>query len=138
MNDAESRTLLSIMMFGGDIEQLHADMKNTFIYSILDDRIDATFKGDICPLAKAFASQLAGSRPGTAVLFAAVLCELAEGGKRRVEIGDMVDAFPFHVPSEAVLEAAWDAQKYGEGPEAPDGRPYDNALDAAWAWRNSP
>ena len=134
MTEVESRTVIGIGLYYGNTEVLHEKMKQSFIYAILDSRIEQMFGGDICPLAKTFVAGLTGGNPGNAVLYAAVMCELSEGGTRRVEITDMINAFPYNVPSDKVLSSAWDSQK---GMTGPDGDRVDNALDHKWAWTDN-
>lgn len=132
MTEDESKTLMGVLFFNGDMQELHENMQSSFIYKIIDARIKATFNGEVSTLAKAFVTKLTGGSPGNAVLYTAVLCELSEGGTRPVGVSDLVNAFPFNVPAEAVLMAAWESQK---GITRND-RYHDNALDATWAWQD--
>ena len=143
MNEKESHLLIMLgmmdnrMMGAGDpahLNAIHEDaMRQSFTYRILTDRIAVTTAASVDVIARLFLAQLAEGSPGKAVLMAAVVAELSEDGTRKVTLDTVVKAFPWNVPSDDVMETAWQLQKS----KTYEGTYFDNALDGKWAWDTS-
>lgn len=132
MTTKESEFLLRIIMAGKQMDSLHDEMMACVPYAILHKRL-AGMRGPVASTAaKAFLTELTGGSPGNAVMFAAVVSTVAASlEKDDVSLNDIIEhAFPFNVPSEKVLQAAWETQKG----VTIDGQWCDNGLDHPKAW----
>lgn len=104
------------------------------IFAIMSHRIAGFNAGKVSTTGRLFLATLAGGSPGNAVLFASIAASLCEGREDELTLTEiMCDAFPFAVPTEAILHEAWDRQKG----LTVDGKYFDNALDGRWAWEGS-
>jgi hypothetical protein len=105
------------------------DAEPPFSYQVLAGRLDMA-KVPYEPFAAMFLASCS-DRPGTAVLYAAVIAALAaKKNGERVSLTDLtsLDAFGMGVPDEDALHKVWEGQKIN------DGKGPDNMLDRKEAW----
>ncbi len=134
MTEKESTDLMTYVMLDTNPAKLcgleQELMEAHPIFSILSHRIKGFGAGNISTTGRLFLATLAGGSPGNAVLYAAVAAAICEGRTDEVSLTDIIERFPFAVPTEDILHRAWDRQKG----LTVDGKYHDNALDAGWAW----
>lgn len=137
MTQKESETLMYTLLIGRgttaeEKEEIHLKLMESIGYNIIFNRSRLHIPGQkISVLALMFLASLC-DRPGTAVLYVAVLAEIANcfnDPEREITVEDIVNYFPFDVPTEDILHQAWDKQKRVR-------ENTDNALDHDWAWVN--
>lgn len=126
LTENETKSLLSLIMFDQVKEPLPPEIKEMFMYQVCHQRLEA-FGVPVHEIVPAYITILS-DRPGIAVLYAAAIKAIYEQNKREVNLNDMINAFPWGVPTEEELHKIWDGQKCHD-------RQPDNWLDHGEAWR---
>ena len=125
MNDLTSKVMLQLILAGEEFT-FPSEPELPFIVAVAKKRCEhhaiPASDGALLMIA-----QLC-DRPGTVVMYCAVLKALATKLNRAVQVPDLCDAFPMGFPNNDDLITVWDQQKVhdGAGP--------NNALDRASAW----
>ncbi len=129
MSESATETMLTLIV-AGDAFRIPAGVELPLGLKIAQKRAEA-FGVPATDAALVMVAALC-DRPGTVVMYVAVLAALAARLGRAATVSDLAEAFPVGFPKDVALYRVWDAQTR-VGPDRPSGS--DNWLDYPEAWK---